>query len=74
REVVGSTAYINERLTTADKPVKMIFWTGDALPVPGYDRLDFTREVVGSTAYINERLTTADKPVKMIFWTGDALP
>ncbi|MGG6260337.1 endo alpha-1,4 polygalactosaminidase [Stutzerimonas stutzeri] len=32
REVVGSTAYINERLTTADKPVKMIFWTGDALP------------------------------------------
>ncbi len=32
REVVGSTAYINERLTSAQKPVKMIFWTGDALP------------------------------------------
>lgn len=32
REVVGSTAYINERLTSASKPVKMIFWTGDALP------------------------------------------
>jgi len=32
REVVGSTAYINERLTSAKKPVKMIFWSGDALP------------------------------------------
>jgi hypothetical protein len=32
REVLGSTAYINERLTSASKPVKMIFWTGDALP------------------------------------------
>lgn len=32
REVFGSTAYINQRLTTADKPVKMIFWSGDALP------------------------------------------
>lgn len=32
REVIGSTAYINERLTSPSKPVKMIFWTGDALP------------------------------------------
>jgi len=32
REVVGSTAYINERLTSPEKPVKMIFWPGDALP------------------------------------------
>ncbi len=32
REIVGSTAYINDRLTSADKPVKMIFWSGDALP------------------------------------------
>lgn len=32
REVVGSAAYINERLTSARKPVKMIFWSGDALP------------------------------------------
>lgn len=32
REVVGSAAYINERLTNPDKPVKMIFWSGDALP------------------------------------------
>ena len=32
REIVGSRDYINERLTTADKPVKMIFWSGDALP------------------------------------------
>ncbi|CAD5108738.1 hypothetical protein PSEWESI4_03030 [Pseudomonas carbonaria] len=32
REVVGTRDYINERLTTSDKPVKMIFWSGDALP------------------------------------------
>ncbi|KTT59088.1 PbsX family transcriptional regulator [Pseudomonas oryzihabitans] len=32
REVVGSTRYINERLTTARKPVKLIFWSGDAQP------------------------------------------
>lgn len=32
REIVGSRDYINARLTTPDKPVKMVFWSGDALP------------------------------------------
>ncbi|UUD66040.1 bifunctional glycoside hydrolase 114/ polysaccharide deacetylase family protein [Pseudomonas seleniipraecipitans] len=32
REIVGSTAYINQRLTTPAKPVKMVFWSGDAMP------------------------------------------
>ncbi|MCU1729656.1 bifunctional glycoside hydrolase 114/ polysaccharide deacetylase family protein [Pseudomonas sp. 7P_10.2_Bac1] len=32
REVVGSRDYINNKLTTPQKPVKMIFWPGDALP------------------------------------------
>lgn len=32
REVFGSRDYINENLTTTEKPVKMIFWPGDALP------------------------------------------
>ena len=32
REIIGTRDYINERLTTAQKPVKMIFWSGDALP------------------------------------------
>ncbi|MFK7607559.1 MULTISPECIES: bifunctional glycoside hydrolase 114/ polysaccharide deacetylase family protein [unclassified Pseudomonas] len=32
REVFGSRDYINEHLTTPEKPVKMIFWPGDALP------------------------------------------
>ncbi|WP_439862371.1 endo alpha-1,4 polygalactosaminidase [Pseudomonas sp. MBLB4136] len=32
REIVGSAAYINERLTTPDKPVKMVFWSGGAMP------------------------------------------
>jgi len=32
REIVGSRDYINQRLTTAKKPVKMVFWSGDAMP------------------------------------------
>jgi len=32
REIIGSRDYINQRLTTPDKPVKMVFWSGDALP------------------------------------------
>ncbi|QVW24048.1 bifunctional glycoside hydrolase 114/ polysaccharide deacetylase family protein [Pseudomonas hormoni] len=32
REVFGSRDYINQHLTTPEKPVKMIFWPGDALP------------------------------------------
>ncbi|WP_175254433.1 bifunctional glycoside hydrolase 114/ polysaccharide deacetylase family protein [Pseudomonas sp. BMW13] len=32
REVVGTRDYINQRLTTPKKPVKMIFWSGDAMP------------------------------------------
>lgn len=32
REIFGSRDYINSRLTTAQKPVKLIFWPGDALP------------------------------------------
>jgi polysaccharide biosynthesis protein PelA len=32
REIVGSRDYINQQLTTPEKPVKMVFWPGDALP------------------------------------------
>ena len=32
REVLGVQTYINTRLTTAQKPVKVMFWSGDALP------------------------------------------
>lgn len=32
REIIGSTQYINDQLTTPDKPVKMMFWSGDAMP------------------------------------------
>ena len=32
REVIGSRDYINSRLAPANKPVKMIFWSGDAIP------------------------------------------
>lgn len=32
REIIGSRDYINQKLTTPEKPVKMVFWPGDALP------------------------------------------
>jgi hypothetical protein len=32
REIVGSTAYIRERLAPAGKPVKILQWTGDTEP------------------------------------------
>lgn len=32
REVFGSRDYVRDRLAPADKPVKMIFWSGDAIP------------------------------------------
>lgn len=36
REIVGSRDYINKNLTTPNKPVKMVFWPGDALPGAGH--------------------------------------
>nr|WP_245399689.1 endo alpha-1,4 polygalactosaminidase [Atopomonas sediminilitoris] len=32
REILGSVDYINKQLTSSAKPVKVMFWTGDALP------------------------------------------
>lgn len=32
REIEGSTDYINRNLAPADKPVKVVLWTGNALP------------------------------------------
>tara|TARA_R110001606_G_scaffold228969_1_gene377000 strand:+ start:1301 stop:4111 length:2811 start_codon:yes stop_codon:yes gene_type:complete len=32
REIEGSTDYINRHLAPADKPVKVVLWTGNALP------------------------------------------
>ncbi len=32
REIIGSINYINEHLTTKDKPVSVMLWTGDAMP------------------------------------------
>lgn len=32
REIFGSRDYINRHLTTAQKPVKLVLWSGDALP------------------------------------------
>ena len=37
REIVGSTAYINTRLAPADKPVKLLQWSGDTPPSRGAD-------------------------------------
>lgn len=55
REVVGSIDYINERLTTPEKPVKAIFWTGDALPSPETLKLAYDKGVLninGAVTYV----------------------
>jgi uncharacterized protein (TIGR01370 family) len=41
REIVGSRDYINKNLTTPNKPVKMVFWPGDALPGPDTVKLAY---------------------------------
>ncbi|KKN82367.1 hypothetical protein LCGC14_0310270 [marine sediment metagenome] len=41
REIIGARDYINSRLTTPEKPVKMIFWSGDALPDAATVRLAY---------------------------------
>lgn len=37
REIIGSAAYIRDRLAPRDKPVNLLFWTGDT--APGADAL-----------------------------------
>ncbi len=32
REIIGSTQYINQQLAPPGKPVKVMFWSGDAMP------------------------------------------
>ncbi|SNS52629.1 hypothetical protein SAMN05216255_2466 [Pseudomonas segetis] len=57
REVIGSTDYINQRLTTPDKPVKMIFWSGDAIPDAATIKLAYDKGLAnvngGNTALTN---------------------
>ncbi|MFI8482330.1 endo alpha-1,4 polygalactosaminidase [Pseudomonas sp. NPDC078700] len=57
REVIGSTDYINERLTTPEKPVKMIFWSGDAIPDAATIKLAYDKGLTnvngGNTALTN---------------------
>lgn len=57
REVVGSIDYINEHLTTPDKPVKVFFWSGDALPDPATLKLAYDKGVLNINGAV-----TAVKP------------
>lgn len=41
REVFGSRDYINQNLTTPQKPVKLVFWPGDALPAASTIKLAY---------------------------------
>lgn len=57
REIVDSTDYINERLTTPEKPVKMIFWPGDAIPDSDTVKMAYDKGLMnvngGNTALTN---------------------
>lgn len=57
REVLGSIDYINQRLTTTDKPVKVFFWTGDALPSAETLKLTYDKGVLNINGAV-----TAVKP------------
>ncbi|MFT0213308.1 bifunctional glycoside hydrolase 114/ polysaccharide deacetylase family protein [Pseudomonas sp. F1_0610] len=57
REVIGSIDYINERLTTPEKPVKAIFWSGDALPSEETIKLAYDKGVMNINGAV-----TAVKP------------
>jgi hypothetical protein len=41
REIFGSRDYINQHLTTPEKPVKVVFWPGDALPAASTIKLAY---------------------------------
>ena len=43
REIVGSIQYINEKLTTPEKPVVLMLWTGDAMP--GKNAIAYTKKL-----------------------------
>lgn len=57
REIAGSTAYINQNLTTPQKPVKMVFWSGDAMPDEATIKLAYDNGLTnvngGNTALTN---------------------
>lgn len=57
REIEGSRDYINQRLTTAKKPVKMVFWSGDAMPDAATIKLAYDNGLAnvngGNTALTN---------------------
>ncbi|WP_371917425.1 endo alpha-1,4 polygalactosaminidase [Pseudomonas sp. M30-35] len=57
REINGSTDYINQRLTTPQKPVKMVFWSGDAIPDAATIKLAYDKGLTnvngGNTALTN---------------------
>lgn len=57
REVSGSIDYINQRLTTPEKPVKAIFWSGDALPYEETIKLAYDKGVMNINGAV-----TAVKP------------
>jgi hypothetical protein len=43
REIIGSINYINEHLTTKEKPVSIMLWTGEAMPEG--DAIAYTKKI-----------------------------
>lgn len=59
REVFGSRDYVASRLAPADKPVKMIFWSGDAIPDAATIKLSYDAGMLNVNGG-ETRLTRAD--------------
>ena len=47
REIVGSLAYLRQRLAPRDKPVRLFFWTGDTAPGEEALRVAHEAQVLG---------------------------
>lgn len=59
REVIGSRDYVQSRLAPADKPVNMIFWSGDAVPDAATIKLAYDAGMLNVNGG-ETRLTRAD--------------
>lgn len=66
REVIGSRDYINSRLAPPDKPVRMVFWTGDAQPDAATIKLAYEAGLLNVNGG-ETRLTHADPSITGLY-------
>jgi len=66
REVAGSRDYVQDRLAPANKPVKMIFWSGDAVPDAATIKLSYDEGLLNVNGG-ETRLTRSDPSITGLY-------